>query len=181
MMLDTMVNLQPRYIRVAHAGREVMLAHYRLGQGEQRMLVIAGVHGREHGGSQVVYELLGRLAGVCPHGQMDMLPVCNPMAYTAETRFTPNDHRDMAHAFTSGRPADLTKALGQAHSESGKEGGSGVEPAQRWRRPLPTPPHVLPGGGRPMGSLLHLVDGRHRLPADRLVAATITSKEESNE
>jgi predicted deacylase len=108
------MNLQPHYIRVIHANQEATLVHYRLGQGERRILVIAGIHGREHGGIQVAYELLERLASTRLHGRVDVLPVCNPLAYAAETRFTPHSDRDMVHAFTSGEPADLTEALGQA-------------------------------------------------------------------
>jgi len=70
----------------------------------------AGVHGGEHGGIQAAYELLERLANVRLHGQVDVLPVCNPLAYAAGTRFTPGSDRDMARAFTPARPADLTEA-----------------------------------------------------------------------
>jgi predicted deacylase len=109
-----MMNLQPRYIRVTHADREATLVHYRLGQGERCILVIAGVHGWEHGGIQAAYELLERLAGTSLHGRVDVLPICNPLAYAAETRFTPGSDRDMARAFAPGEPADLTEALSQA-------------------------------------------------------------------
>jgi N-alpha-acetyl-L-2,4-diaminobutyrate deacetylase len=78
------------------------------------VLIIAGVHGREHGGIQAAYELLERLASVRLRGQVDVLPVCNPPAYAAETRFTPGSDRDMARAFTPAEPADLTEALSQA-------------------------------------------------------------------
>jgi predicted deacylase len=109
-----MMNLQPHYIHVTHATQEATLVHYRLGQGERCILVIAGVHGREHGGIQAAYELLERLASRSLHGRLDVVPVCNPMAYAAETRFTPGSDRDMARAFTPGEPADLTEALSQA-------------------------------------------------------------------
>ena len=108
------MNLQPNYIRVTHAAQETKLVHYRLGEGERRILVIAGVHGREHGGIQAAYELLERLADVPLRGRIDVLPVCNPPAYAAETRFTPGGGRNMARAFTTGQPADLTEALSQA-------------------------------------------------------------------
>jgi predicted deacylase len=36
------------------------------------------------------------------------------MAYAAETRFTPQDGRNMSRAFTGASPRDLTEALGQA-------------------------------------------------------------------
>ncbi|UCF61767.1 MAG: succinylglutamate desuccinylase/aspartoacylase family protein, partial [Anaerolineaceae bacterium] len=47
-------------------------------------------------------------------GQIDALPICNPMAFNAETRFTPFNDRDMARAFTTDPPKDLTEALSHA-------------------------------------------------------------------
>ncbi len=108
------MNLRPGYIHVIHTGQEATLVHYRLGQGERRILIIAGVHGREHGGIQAAYELLGRLVNTPLRGRIDVLPVCNPLAYAAETRFTPGNDRDMARTFTQGEPGDLTEALSQA-------------------------------------------------------------------
>ena len=108
------MNLQPRYIQVTHGDREAKLTHYRLGQGEQRVLIMAGVHGWEHGGVQTAYALLERLAGESLHGQIDLLPVCNPLAYAAERRFTPDCDRDMARSFTPDEPANLTEALSRA-------------------------------------------------------------------
>ena len=108
------MNLQPHYTRVTYAAQEATLVHYRLGQGERRILVIAGVHGREHGGIQTAYELLERLANVRLYGRVDVLPVCNPLAYAAETRFTPGSDHDMARAFTPAEPSDMTEALSQA-------------------------------------------------------------------
>lgn len=113
-VLNPMMSLQPNYIHVTHGDHNATLAHYRLGQGERRVLIIAGVHGREHGGIQTAYELVGRLAGMHLHGQVDVLPVCNPMAYAAGTRFTPGSDRDMARAFTAGEPVSITEAIAQA-------------------------------------------------------------------
>jgi predicted deacylase len=109
-----MIDLQPDYIHVKYSTREAKIAHYRLGQGERHILVIAGVHGSEHGGIQAAHELLERLASTSLHGQVDILPICNPLAYAAGTRFTPGSDRDMARSFTSGEPTDLTEALSQA-------------------------------------------------------------------
>ncbi len=116
-----MINLQPRYIHVTHGDHNATLAHYRLGQGERRVLITAGVHGREHGGIQTAYELVERLAEVGKQhvsgsrlrGQVDVLPVCNPMAYAAGTRFTPGSDRDMARAFSASEPVDITEAIAQ--------------------------------------------------------------------
>jgi predicted deacylase len=106
--------LEPRHIRVIHADQEATLAHFRLGEGDRRILIMAGVHGREHGGIQVAYELLERLADRPLYGRIDVLPVCNPLAYGAETRFTPGSDRDMARAFTPDTPSTLTEALSHA-------------------------------------------------------------------
>jgi predicted deacylase len=110
----TFTGLKPEYIHVRFADREADLIHYRLGQGERRALIMAGVHGREHGGIQAAYELLERLAAMSLRGRIDILPVCNPMAYAAESRFTPGSERNMTLAFTAGPPGDLTEALSQA-------------------------------------------------------------------
>ena len=112
--------LKPEYIHVRigatvpFADQEAALIHYRLGQGEPRALIMAGVHGREHGGVQAAYELLEWLAAMPLRGRIDILPVCNPMAYAAESRFTPDSERNMSLAFTPGPPQDLTEALSQA-------------------------------------------------------------------
>jgi len=110
----TFTGLKPEYIHVRFADQEADLIHYRLGQGEPRALIMAGVHGREHGGIQAAYELLERLAAMPLRGRIDILPVCNPMAYAAESRFTPHSERNMSLAFTPGPPRDLTEALSQA-------------------------------------------------------------------
>jgi predicted deacylase len=106
--------LKPEYIHVEFADQEADLIHYRLGQSEPRALIMAGVHGREHGGVQAAYELLERLAAMPLRGRIDVLPVCNPMAYAAESRMTPHSERNMSLTFTPGPPRDLTEALSQA-------------------------------------------------------------------
>lgn len=105
---------QPDYIHVEHEGEEVSLVHYCLGHGERRALIIAGVHGSEHGGIQAAYELMSKLDNVPLRGQIDCLPVCNPMAYSAETRFTPGGDSDMARSFTQNRATNLTEAVSRA-------------------------------------------------------------------
>jgi predicted deacylase len=108
------MNLKPESIHVKFAEQEADLVHYHLGQGERRVLIMAGVHGWEHGGVQVAYELLKQLAARPMRGQVDILPVCNPMAYAAESRLTPHNKRNMSLAFTPSPPRDLTEALSQA-------------------------------------------------------------------
>jgi predicted deacylase len=108
---------RPNIVHVEFGEQAADLIHYRLGadgENDWRVLIMAGVHGREHGGIQTAYELLQRLAGVTLRGRVDILPICNPMAYEAETRFTPPSGRDMSRAFTEASPGDLVEALTQA-------------------------------------------------------------------
>jgi len=108
------VNLEPEIIPVKFADQQADLVHYHLGQGERHVLIMAGVHGWEHGGVQAAYELLEQLAAQPLRGQVHILPVCNPLAYAAESRLTPYSERNMSLAFTPDPPRDLTEALSQA-------------------------------------------------------------------
>jgi predicted deacylase len=108
------MNLQPNYIHVEHDGEEASLVHYCLGQGERRALIIAGVHGSEHGGIQAAYELMLQLDNLPLRGQIDFLPVCNPMAYSAETRLTPGSESDMARSFTQNQSTNITETISRA-------------------------------------------------------------------
>jgi len=48
--MKTWIGLKPEYVRVKLADQEARLIHYRLGQGQRRVLIIGGVHGWERGG-----------------------------------------------------------------------------------------------------------------------------------
>jgi predicted deacylase len=119
--MKTWIGSEPEYIQVRLADQEARLIHYRLGQGQRRVLIIGGVHGWEHGGVQAAYELLKRLASMPLRGRIDILPVCNPQAYAAESRETPHSSHNMALCFTAGPPHDLTTALGQAETDLAQE------------------------------------------------------------
>jgi predicted deacylase len=108
------IDLEPEYVQVEFADQEARLIHYRLGQGQRRVLILGGVHGWEHGGVQAAYELLKRLASMSLRGRIDILPVCNPLAYAAESRETPGNGQNMTLCFTAGPPHDLTTALSKA-------------------------------------------------------------------
>ena len=69
------LNLEPEIISVKLADQQADLVHYRLGQGERRLLIMAGVHGWEHGGVQAAYELLEQLAARPLRGQVHILPI----------------------------------------------------------------------------------------------------------
>jgi predicted deacylase len=115
------VRVEPEYIRVTFADQESRLVHYRLGHGERRVLIMSGVHGWEHGGVQTAYELLKRLVSMPLRGRVDILPVCNPLAYAAESRETPGSGQNMQLCFTAGPPHDLTTALSKAVSSLAEE------------------------------------------------------------
>lgn len=108
------MSLQPNYIHVEHEGEEASLVRYCLGHGERRALIIAGVHGSEHGGIQAAYELMSQLNNLSLRGQIDFLPVCNPMAYSAETRLTPGSESDMARSFSQNQSTNITEAISRA-------------------------------------------------------------------
>ncbi len=72
---------------------------YRLGTGSRRALVVAGVHGWEHSGIRVAYELAERLTNLSLRGCVDILPIANPEAFGAETRETPSDGRNLGESF----------------------------------------------------------------------------------
>lgn len=119
--MTTWIGLKPEYIQVKFADQEARLIHYHLGQGQRRVLIIGGVHGWEHGGVQAAHELLKRLASMPLRGRIDILPVCNPQAYAAESRETPHSSQNMALCFTAGPPHDLTTALSQAVTDLAQE------------------------------------------------------------
>jgi predicted deacylase len=66
-----------------------------------RILITAGVHGRENGGIQTAYALLEHLVGVSEfHGMIDVLPVANPQGLAAEARNNPVDGKNLGECFT---------------------------------------------------------------------------------
>ena len=79
-----------------------------------RIMIVAGIHGREHTGIRTAYALMERLAGVSDlHGAIDVLPVANPEGFAAETRENPADGRNLGECFS---------AFGADHGECKREG-----------------------------------------------------------
>ncbi|MBN2552094.1 MAG: succinylglutamate desuccinylase/aspartoacylase family protein [Spirochaetales bacterium] len=95
-------------LEVACPGRSLKLPLHRFeggdGRGGPRLLIVAGVHGREHSGIRTAFALIERLAGLSDiHGVIEILPVANPRSFAAETRENPADGRNLGECFT--RPA----------------------------------------------------------------------------
>lgn len=87
-------------LSVEFGDRSLELPLYRLGAGSRRALIVAGVHGREHSGIRVAYELAECLTNLSLKGCVDILPIANPEAFAAESRETPSDGRNLGESFT---------------------------------------------------------------------------------
>ena len=67
-------------IQVACPGRSVKLPLHRFagadGRDAPRLLIVAGVHGREHSGIRTAFTLIERLSGLSDmHGVIEILPI----------------------------------------------------------------------------------------------------------
>ena len=87
------ISLPAFAVRGAHAGPTAMF--------------VAGVHGDEFEGVAAIHELLGRLDPAHVTGNILALPVCNPFAYEAQARQTPEtvDGLNLAREFPGSGPA----------------------------------------------------------------------------
>lgn len=92
-------------LSVAWDEHSLDLPVHRFGDDAPGVLIIAGVHGREHSGIQVSYALAERLAEIPGiHGTIEILPVANPESFAAETRENPVDGKNLGERFS---PSDL--------------------------------------------------------------------------
>jgi predicted deacylase len=110
-------------LEVVCRGHTLNLPLHRFGKGNGtgsfRMLIVAGVHGREHSGVQTAYALAERLSEVSDlHGTIEILPVANPESFAAETRENPADGRNLGECFTvpsaDGEDPSQTGAIARA-------------------------------------------------------------------
>ena len=68
-------------------------------------MIVAGVHGREHGGIRGAYRLAEFLDESPPaRGTIEILPVINPASFAAETRENPTDGKNLGEYFAPGWP-----------------------------------------------------------------------------
>lgn len=114
-------------LEVACPGQSLELPLHRFtggdGRGGPRLLIVAGVHGREHSGIRTAFALIERLSGLSDiHGVIEILPVANPRSFAAETRENPEDGRNLGECFTrpasAGQGAGESTAAGQQPSQS---------------------------------------------------------------
>lgn len=86
--------------------------------GTSRMLIVAGIHGRENGGIQTAYALQERLAEISDlNGMIDVIPVTNPEGFAAQTRENPVDGKNLGECFNA-RPVDGGGLKGATQSEA---------------------------------------------------------------
>jgi len=89
----------------------------RFGSGKPQVLFIAGMHGDEKTGSQILDRLTNEIDSKEVEGTVDVIKVANPKAYNANQRLHPVDQKDLNRNFPSlggNTPADyLTDILGK--------------------------------------------------------------------
>ena len=85
-----------------------------------RILITAGIHGRENGGIGTAYALMETLTGISElRGVVDVLPVANPESCDAETRTNPVDGKNLGECFTGcGVAEDTLELNGRSQTEA---------------------------------------------------------------
>ena len=72
---------------------------YRLGEGDPKVLITAGLHGGEMTGQHAAFELLNQLQDASLEGQVTIIPRANPAAFRRMRRTSPFDEQDMNRIF----------------------------------------------------------------------------------
>ena len=63
------------------------------------MLVLGGVHGDEYEGPMAIHQVFARLRPDEMRGDFIGVPICNPLAFAAKQRMTPQDGKNLARCF----------------------------------------------------------------------------------
>ena len=79
-------------------------------------IAVAGVHGDEYEGPQALWEVAGTLSPSALRGTFVGLPICNPWAFAAASRKTPDviDGHDLARSFPGDPAGSPTQQLAAA-------------------------------------------------------------------
>src|SRR5690349_3765084 len=72
-------------------------------QDGKAMLAFGGVHGDEYEGPLAVHQVFSRLDPREMHGSFVGVPICNPLAFAAKQRTSPQDGANLARCFP-GKP-----------------------------------------------------------------------------
>jgi len=96
---------------------ETTIEVVRFGNGKPSVLFVAGMHGDEKTGSQILEKLINEIDSQEVNGTVDIIKVANPKAYNANQRLHPDDQKDLNRNFPSpvnGTPSDnLASVLGE--------------------------------------------------------------------
>lgn len=79
--------------------------------------ISGGIHGDENTGSQTVLELFRMLKDMKIRGTIRLLPIANPSAMVARSRFSPLDSRDLNREFPGDPAGTYSQQLAAALSE----------------------------------------------------------------
>jgi len=79
-----------------------------------RVLLTAGIHGDEYEGPAALLELLAFFHSAPLHGSLTVIPVANPMAWSAATRTSPDDGLNLARVFPGNAQGSATEQLAAA-------------------------------------------------------------------
>ncbi len=107
---------EDKFLEVEKSQSETVKIRYSVFSGGtgRSIFVIAGVHGHELNGIEVVRRLRMYLATKKMSGRVTLVPVANPLAFDSRQRNTDLDGMDMNRCFSSGEPYTFTARLADA-------------------------------------------------------------------
>jgi len=112
--LDTMAIVEEKFLRVEKSQTEVVKVRYSIIHGDDdgpRIFVVAGVHGHELTGIEVIRRLKPYLEMMKLHGRITLLPVANPVAFSTRQRGTIYDNKDLNRCFPGDKSGSFTDKL----------------------------------------------------------------------
>lgn len=83
-------------------------------RGKQRgktILVLGGVHGDEYEGPIAIHQLFRELRPAEMRGVLVAVPICNPLAFSAQQRSTPQDGKNLARCFPGKARGSVTERM----------------------------------------------------------------------
>lgn len=111
-----MAAAEDKFLEVEKSQSETVKIRYSVFSGGtgRSIFVIAGVHGHELNGIEVVRRLRMYLSTKKISGKVTLVPVANPAAFNSRQRNTDLDGKDLNRCFSSGEPYTFTSRLAGA-------------------------------------------------------------------
>ncbi len=110
----TMAIVEDKFLRVEKSPTEVVKVRYSVIHGDDegpKIFVIAGVHGHELTGIEVIRRLKPYLEMKNIRGRVTILPVANPVAFSTRQRGTIYDNKDLNRCFPGDPSGSFTDKL----------------------------------------------------------------------